>query len=134
MIIGIVLGLTNAGAVMPEFAKLTLKNLGSSMAPLAMILTGFIIGDYDFMSLLKMPGVYVATALRLFVFPLLFVGLFWLVGVTEPRRPNVPQGTSRPPVTARTGPPKGWVRVSPRPPPLNCTCCSQGASQLPRSR
>ena len=49
------------------------------MGPLAMVLTGFVIGGYDLKALLKNRRVYIATVLRLFVLPTLFVGVLLLL-------------------------------------------------------
>lgn len=83
MLIGILLGLLNVGKIMPSFLSSTISSLSGCMGPVAMILTGFVIGDYDFVGLLKLPKVYVATILRLIVLPVLFIAVFWLLGADE---------------------------------------------------
>lgn len=80
ILIGIVLGLTGAEKFMPDFINTTLNNFKACMGPIAMVLTGFVIGGYNIPSLLKNKRVYLVTALRLFVFPALFLGLFMLLG------------------------------------------------------
>ena len=44
------------------------------MSPVAMLLTGMTIAQFNLKEVLKIKGVYLVTALRLIVFPLLFLG------------------------------------------------------------
>ena len=53
------------------------------MGPLAMILTGFVIGNYKFTSLLKDVKIYIATFLRLIVLPAFFIMLLMLTGADK---------------------------------------------------
>lgn len=77
--IGALLGLTGVTAYLPDFVGSTLTGLGSCMGPIAMVLTGFIIGNYSFRQLLTDKKVYIASALRLFLLPALFILLLnWL--------------------------------------------------------
>lgn len=80
ILIGMTLGLTGTAAYVPAFITTTINNLGACMGPLAMVLTGFIIGNYSFRDLLNNKKVYIASVLRLFVFPALFVVLLKLLG------------------------------------------------------
>ena len=80
IVIGILLGLFRVGDVMPGFISTTIQNLAACMGPLAMVLTGFVIGNYHLPTLLKDKKVYIATALRLFLLPALFIGILWLIG------------------------------------------------------
>ena len=72
IIIGALLGLTGAAEYVP-----------SCMGPLAMILTGFVIGGYNIVGLLKNKAVYIATALRLIVLPLLFMVILHFIGADK---------------------------------------------------
>ena len=81
--LGAVLGLTGAEAVIPAFITTTLGNLAACMGPLAMVLTGFVIGGYDVMALIKNKKVYAASFLRLFILPALFIGLMMLLGADD---------------------------------------------------
>ena len=83
ILIGMVLGLTGATAYIPSFITTTISNLSACMGPLAMVLTGFIIGNYSFRDLLNNKKVYIASVLRLFVFPALFVVLLKLLGADD---------------------------------------------------
>lgn len=79
IVIGIILGLTGVQKFVPAFISSTLTSLSACMGPVAMILTGFVIGGYKILGLLKNKKVYIMTALRLFVFPVLFVGVLMLL-------------------------------------------------------
>lgn len=80
MLVGMVLGLLGAEKVMPAFLSSTISSLSACMGPVAMVLTGFVIADFDFVSLLKIPKVYIASVLRLVILPVAFIGVFWLLG------------------------------------------------------
>ena len=81
--LGAVLGLTGAEAVIPAFITTTLGNLAACMGPLAMVLTGFVIGGYPLKTLVSDKKIYPATLLRLFVLPALYVGLMLLLGADD---------------------------------------------------
>lgn len=83
IIIGAVLGLTGVGNCLPKFVTSTVSNLSACMGPLAMVLTGFVIGDYKFAELMKNKKVYVATFLRLIVLPVLFVAVMYFIGADK---------------------------------------------------
>ena len=78
--IGAILGLTGLGERMPAFLTNTFTSLGTCMGPIAMVLTGFVIGSYPIRSLLTNGKVYIAAVLRLFLLPALFVLLLKLLG------------------------------------------------------
>ena len=50
------------------------------MGPVAMVLTGFLIGQYPVKKLLSDKKIYIASALRLFVLPALFIVILKLLG------------------------------------------------------
>ncbi len=83
ILVGAVLGLCNLQSIMPKFLTDTIASLAACMGPLAMVLTGFVIGGYHLPSLLKNGRVYVATALRLIVLPTLFVLILYFLGADE---------------------------------------------------
>ena len=83
ILIGAILGLVNAKEYIPSFLSTTIANCASCMGPLAMILTGFVVGGYDFVGLLKNGRIYIATALRLIVLPTLFIAVLWLLGTDK---------------------------------------------------
>lgn len=78
--IGAAIGLTGIYDYVPDFVFSTLSGLGACMGPIAMVLTGFLIGDYSFRSLLSDKKVYIAAVLRLFILPALFILLLKALG------------------------------------------------------
>ncbi len=81
--IGMALGLLGVGKVLPGFVRTTLDNLSGCMGPIAMILTGFVIGSYRLPELLKNKKVYIVTFLRLLVLPAVIMGIMWLLGADK---------------------------------------------------
>lgn len=81
--VGMVLGLTGLSKYVPDFIITTAGNLGACMGPVAMLLTGFIIGNYDLKKLFINKKIYIATVLRLFIFPAILIALTWLCGGTK---------------------------------------------------
>lgn len=80
VVIGMALGLTGVNDYLPSFVGSTLSGLGSCMGLIAMVLTGFLIGQYPIKKLLSDKKIYVASVLRLFVLPALFVVILKLLG------------------------------------------------------
>ena len=80
LLLGMVLGLLNAKDFMPEFFVETVSSAKACMGPVAMILTGFIVGGYDFKKLLTKKRIYLATFLRLFVIPGMMLLLLKYIG------------------------------------------------------
>lgn len=80
MCIGIVLGLLGVGKLLPGFISTALENLAGCMGPVAMLLTGFVVGGYDVPELLKNKRVYIVTLLRLIVLPAVIIAVLWLLG------------------------------------------------------
>ncbi len=78
--VGALIGLTGLTPHIPKFITSAISNCAACMGPLAMILTGFIIGGYDLRSLLSKKKVYVATLMRLVVLPALFIVVLRLLG------------------------------------------------------
>lgn len=83
IVIGIALGLLGAEQYVPSFVTTTISNLSGCMGPVAMLLTGFVIGGYHIPSLLKNRKIYVMTFLRLFILPAFFVALLMLLGADD---------------------------------------------------
>lgn len=77
---GAVMGLTGIAKLLPAFLYTTLNNFSACMGPLAMILTGFIIGGYDMKEILSNKKVYAMTALRLTVLPAVILTVVYLCG------------------------------------------------------
>lgn len=83
IVIGAFLGLTGLGKFVPTFITNAVSNCAACMGPLAMVLTGFVVGGYEISALLKNKKVYIATALRLFILPLFFLAVAKLCGADE---------------------------------------------------
>ncbi len=77
---GAILGLTGIAKLVPQFLMDTLNNLSACMGPVAMILTGVIIGGFDLKELLSDKKVYIMTVLRLTVLPAILIAVLWLCG------------------------------------------------------
>ncbi len=82
MALGMVIGLS--GIKMPSFAVSFVASAADCMSPAAMLLTGMTVAKMDLRKLLSMKQVWVLTALRLLVFPLIFMGIYAAVGVKLP--------------------------------------------------
>ncbi len=79
IIIGMILGLTGLGDKLPSFLTNVLTNCANCMAPVAMILTGFVVGGYNVKELLCDKKIYITTFLRLFIIPIVIVGIIILI-------------------------------------------------------
>ena len=77
MVVGVAIGLS--GWQMPGFLDKTVSAVKDCMSPVAMLLTGITVAEMNVKKILSMWSVYVVTAIRLIVFPLLFLGFFMLV-------------------------------------------------------
>jgi len=76
-LLGIIIGLVSVP--MPKFAVSAISAASSCMSPVAMLLTGMTIAQFNLREVLNIKSVYLVTALRLIVFPLLFLGVHALV-------------------------------------------------------
>ena len=83
IVLGAVLGLTGWGKLLPTVVTTTIGYCKGCMAPLAMILTGFVIGEYELPKLIRNGRVYIATGLRLVVFPLIILGVLKLLQASD---------------------------------------------------
>lgn len=81
MLLGLAAGLLGLEAYLPSFLLSSLDSLKVCMGPGAMLLAGITIARFDLLEMLKNKKVYLATALRLFVLPLISVAL--LFGLKE---------------------------------------------------
>lgn len=80
VVIGMALGLTGVNAHLPAFVGSTLSGLGGCMGLIAMVLTGFLIAQYPIKKLLSDKKIYIASVLRLFILPALFILILKLLG------------------------------------------------------
>lgn len=81
MLLGILIGLLNIPV--PQFVSSAVSTAGSCMSPVAMLLTGMTIAQFNLREVLVIKGVYLVTALRLLVFPLLFLGAMLVFPMPE---------------------------------------------------
>jgi len=81
MLLGVLIGLTNMPV--PQFVSSAVSAAGSCMSPVAMLLTGMTIAQFNLREVLRIKGIYLVTALRLIVFPLLFLGVMVLIPMPE---------------------------------------------------
>jgi len=73
LMLGLVAGLLNLKAYLPDFLLDVLSKASNCMGPVAMLLAGFVVGGFELKSLLSDKKVYVATVLRLIVLPAIIV-------------------------------------------------------------
>ena len=71
MLFGAIAGLV--GLPIPKFLITAISSAGACMSPLAMMLTGFVVANFSIKRLAKVKRIYLASALRLIILPLLFV-------------------------------------------------------------
>lgn len=76
-LLGMLIGIL--GVPVPEFIGSAVSAAGSCMSPIAMLLTGMTIARFDLKAVLGIKSVYLVTALRLLVYPLVFIGVMLLV-------------------------------------------------------
>jgi predicted permease len=81
MVAGIIVGLSGAGAHMPDFFASAMDSLKACMGPVAMLIAGATIAKYNFAQMLKNKKVYIATGLRLTVLPALLIGVLFGIKV-----------------------------------------------------
>lgn len=81
LLIGIVLGITQIPV--PDFIQTVISSTASCMFPIAMLLTGFIVGGYGVRKLMSMPKVYVISLLRLVVIPAIVTILLKLLHTSD---------------------------------------------------
>ena len=75
--IGMILGLS--GLVLPTFAVDILETLGNTMSPLAMILSGVVIGGFNLKEIFKGGKFYLITAYKMLILPLIVLGICLLL-------------------------------------------------------
>ena len=73
MVIGMIIGLTGLGSILPEQAVGAVDMLGDCMSPVAMILTGATVAKSNIAELLKCGWLYGISAVRLIIYPVLYI-------------------------------------------------------------
>ena len=79
MLVGIVIGLTEIPV--PSFLESAVTSLGNCMSPVAMLLTGLTVAKIDLKASFTNRGVYLASAVRLVLLPLLGIGVLAILPV-----------------------------------------------------
>lgn len=79
MALGILLGVTGLGEKLPSFLRTGISSLSSCFSPVAMVLTGIVVSRFGFQKLFTARRSYLMTALRLLVFPVVFLTLLRLL-------------------------------------------------------
>ncbi len=78
LFLGAVVGIS--GVEIPQVISKILSTASSCMAPLAMLLSGYILARSPVLELVKNPKMYLASLLRLVVYPIVFTSLLWFCG------------------------------------------------------
>ena len=81
MLLGILLGILHPP--LPVFITSTMSSLANCFSALAMLLTGFVIGKFEIVKLLKVKPVYVLTLLRTILMPIAVYFLFKVIGTPQ---------------------------------------------------
>ncbi|MBP3704932.1 MAG: AEC family transporter [Clostridia bacterium] len=81
MLIGMVIGLT--GLKLPGWMSSAISTLGSCMSPVAMLLTGITVSFINIRETFTNVKIYIVTAIRLLVFPLIFIAVMQFVPMSE---------------------------------------------------
>ncbi len=71
MFVGAILGI--CGLKLPTFASTVVTSLGNCMSPIAMLLTGLTVSRIPLKKMLSVKSIYVVTAIRLLLFPAVFL-------------------------------------------------------------
>lgn len=71
LVLGAVCGL--CAIPLPSFITSAISSAGACMSPLAMLLTGFVVGGYSLKKLASDKKIYLASAIRLIILPALFM-------------------------------------------------------------
>lgn len=77
LILGAVCGLLSVP--LPKFITTAISSAGACMSPLAMLLTGFVIGEYNLKTLASDKKVYLASVIRLIILPSAFTAVLLLL-------------------------------------------------------
>jgi predicted permease len=81
LIIGAIIGL--GGITLPTPIMTVITTAGNCMSPIAMLLTGITVANMDVKKVLSMKSIYVVSLVRLIVFPLIFIGVFKFMPMTQ---------------------------------------------------
>ena len=77
MIIGMIIGIS--GLKLPGWTTSVISTAGDCMSPIAMLLTGITVAGISLKKVFTNVGVWVVSVVRLIIFPLIFIGLFYVL-------------------------------------------------------
>ena len=83
LVIGMILGLTGLGGVLPPIAYGVLDSASNCMAPVSMLLVGIVLADFKIPKLLRDFRIYIITALRLLIIPTALGVILTVLGASE---------------------------------------------------
>lgn len=83
LVLGMIIGLTGLSKFIHTFLTSALGSAGNCMGPMAMLLAGVVIGEYNFSELLKIKKIYLVALLRLIIIPAIFVSALNLFNVSH---------------------------------------------------
>ncbi|MBQ8248663.1 MAG: AEC family transporter [Clostridia bacterium] len=79
MLFGMVMGIT--GLTLPGFLDSAVNSASGCLAPVAMLVVGITISDFNIKKLLSNKRAYIVTAMRLVIQPVVIGGIMWLCGI-----------------------------------------------------
>lgn len=81
LLIGMIIGIV--GLALPNPIMTVVTTVGNCMSPLAMLLTGMTVANMNLKRVFAMRSVYMVSLVRLLIFPLIFIGIFKFVPVSQ---------------------------------------------------
>ncbi len=82
-LVGMAAGLS--GFAVPVFAVNVISALSDCMSPVAMLITGITVAGMDVKRVLKIRSIYLVSIIRLVIYPLIFIGGYYLIGRGLPK-------------------------------------------------
>ena len=83
LVVGMIIGLSGLGNIMPPLVYGVLDSASACMAPVSMLLVGIVLADFKIPKLLRDFRIYIITALRLVIIPVLLGVVLTLLGAPE---------------------------------------------------
>ncbi len=83
IVLGILLGLMGLSDYVPDFVVRGIDTLGKCQGPVAMVLTGIVIGGYSIRKLVTNRKVYLASLFRLILIPSVIIAALKLMGADQ---------------------------------------------------
>ncbi|MBE6606044.1 MAG: hypothetical protein E7635_03305 [Ruminococcaceae bacterium] len=83
LLLGAVVGISGLGQHMPSFITTAVSYFQNCMGPVAMLLTGFVIGGYSFKSLLSNKKIYIVSLFRLILIPAVLATALYVAGASK---------------------------------------------------